>query len=588
VAKPSRLPEPSRTCDKSPLLATVSKRGEVASLRVKTAQGKVLRLTLGPNYHARLVRIDSPTEAREVTVTTARSACANVTTDLKVTCGVAQCTLTTKYGTRTVRKDAISIEGNRVNRVVHWNHGNGKSAEARYSPWERVLQFRDGSNDTRRYLTRGAPVKNGWKSSTEYVGVPAGGESYEFGGTGSLQPGLTQGFVVNTGGEPLIHMVSQSADGKNLSTYDHVALEHPEQGSGSFSSGSSTGYTQYDGEAGTLTAVNQTTRQWESGATSVITSITTLDLPTGTQTKTVGIAEAGGDGVVKTRTSWTNGSDTQTTDWSNDGTGRETELTVTTHPDGSSERSSTARDGQGNESNTSVTTNPDGSFTISTTSKGADGSETNNSQDYDKDGNPKPASGSGTGDGSGTGSGDSGSGSANGGDGDSGDGNTDHGNGNGDDSGNSGEGDKGLPADDGSGGPPTPSSMGGDGEYPADDGSDPAPRPNMTGGGSAAFQRQLATLSPFLGGSGVSPLAKHGNPATIVAAMDDAGDGVGTGENSDGGGEFQIDLREILRREQDPENDPRALVAALQRFAGVPQGGAAMKAAEQLLGQLNR
>jgi hypothetical protein len=569
MSKTSLLPKPSQTSARAPLLATVSKRGDVARLSLKTTEGKVLRLTLGPRYHARLIRIDSKTEAREFAVSTARSACAIVTTDLKVTDGRAVCNLTTRYGTRTVRKDATSLEKDHVRRVVHWDHGNGVSAEARYSEWERVLQFRDNSNELARYVTRGEPTENGWRSSTEYIGAPAGSESYDFGRAGNFGPGLTQGFVVNTGGEPIIHMVSRSADGKNTVTYEHTAVEPPDQEDGSPRTVAITSYTQFDGTTGTLTGVNQITNTWESGAISVTTVIETSDIFAGTHAKTLGVAEAGGDGVVKTRTSWTDGSNSQTTDWSNDGDGHETELTTTTHSDGSSERSSTAKDGRGNESNTIVSYNADGSFSISTTSKGSDGSETTNTQDYDKDGNPKPA-GDGGGSGGGGGGSDDGGGDSGGGD--------------------SGGGEEGLPADDGSGGgTPSPKTMGagGDGELPADDGSDPAPRPNMTGPGAAALQRWMASASPFLGGSSAAPLATHGNPASqIVAAMDDEGDGVGTGEPSNGDGEFRIDLRAIVLRERDPENNPRALVAALQQLAGVPQGGAAMRAAEHLLGQL--
>jgi hypothetical protein len=150
-----------------------------------------------------------------------------------------------------------------------------------------------------------------------------------------------------------------------------------------------------------------------------------------------------------------------------------------------------------------------------------------------------------------------------------------------------------MPADDdsSSSGKGRPGRNGPLGEFPSDDGSDPTPTPFSSDRGGSSMERWLAGLSPFYGGLTSRFGGSHINPATSIADSIDGGDGgdrePSTGQSGDGAS-ASFDLTAVIRKENDPENDPRALVNALAKLAGLPESAAGMQAAVSLAAYLGR
>ena len=484
------------------------------------SQVGVTTIELGPGYFAR-VSSRNTDSLREVTVSSAANSSAYVVTRVELRGQELVKSVRTEFLSKAIRLDEYTATAEEIRRSTHWQYPNGVQIDANYTA--------DGRNLT--IATRDATV-----------GLSTTGQA-----TGRVLQAVTQRTdgADDADGQVIIIGDKTIGPGKSATVIGVVQRNTAFQ--------YSTVFTRPDGvivASGVVPFENgvvagQTTTDVTSPDNSSITSnaVATQQNGDGTTTVTVGNGRVDKDGIA---TSTGTASTTPGGGFSSytEATQRNLNGEVT-----QGQRSSYSNDGAGNESQTTVTYNPDGSFTIDTTSKDADGNVTGGDpQTFDKDGNPidHPEGGDGHG-----GNGEGGDG--HGGNGEGGDG---HGGG--------GEG----------------------GEYPADDGTDPSPRPFKRGPADGAFSQWLSASSPFLGGSLAFAFQPKnpGDPADLVnAAMeqDDEGAPPSLTPSSSGSGSISgtVDLRPLLPSDRDPENDPRALVAALATLAGLSHSGA-LNAAE--------
>jgi hypothetical protein len=528
---------------RQPLMAKVSLNHEVARLRVTTA-GEYVTVEVGPGYSARLSK-KSAGEAREVTVSNASDCCAFVTSDLVVRGSSVERKLITTYVTKTIREDTLKLEGDEVYRTTRWRYPGGREAVATYSEKGRELHLFESGRHVKGLLTVGEKTPTGWKSSNQLMDAVDTGESTAF--TRSM-PGVGEvqvGIQYTGGGHYNYGVRMRGADGSIL---EGARGQSPDRLN-----------FDEDKEVTDITSVSAVTGEFATSRQIVLSNSDGTSVSTRNSRVNIDGSSEGSRGLVQT---WGDGFASQTEAYENN------QMT---------QRSAYANDGHGNESETTVTYEKDGSFTIETNSTGEDGNTSHSAQTYDPEGNPKPS--------------DGGDHPSDGGDtGDGGDHPSDGG-----DTGDGGDhpsdgGDTGLPADDGSGSNPSPTTINagaGEGELPAYDGADSSPRPNASGAGGNALNEWLSAGSPFFGG----PIGLAGNTDVsalnqILSAMDDGGDGDGTGGRSDDGTTPIFDLRALLREELDPENNPRALFAALATLTGRPLDSDGMRAASRLMQHL--
>ncbi len=564
-------------------------------MRLEQGGGRTVLLTLGPGYAASYCEIESGAKIKEVAVSTAKSTCAVVTTQLKTNGDHVVRELLTEYARGIIRHDEISFDGRKVSRTVNWKLPGGSSAIASYSEWERDLRLFKNGKGIGSLITNGGPMPHGWKSSTGAFFMPFDHRGYGAGfAADAPTSGTSNSDVLDIGfGSTRTSFGATSHDGSVKVSFSH--------GAGPAGSMGTTGRSDHDhleivGRDGFYLG-DQFTNDHSDGTTQVITywerglnpgGTVASGMSTFTKDPVTGNIEANGEWKQKVDNGENTGNwqskvnsdgsssgtfttkkpdgSTATFDWSRDKDETTTIYTEVNKPDGSGSRSASGDDGKGNQSTTTVVTNPDGSFSITTVSKGSDGSTSTDSKDYDNKGNEKPAPGSST----------SGGGTQPGGEQPP----PPHDDGGGDD---------GLPVDDGSGSIPTPNTinaMAGYTEIPSGDGSDPEPQPDVAGSGAAAFQGWLVHGSPFLGGHSSNGSSFHGNPINrIIAAMDGESDGDGTGRGADSDSDVQIDLSAIILEERDPEHNPKALFEALARFSGVGLSSGAMNAADKVVGK---
>lgn len=503
------------------------------------SESSSLSVAIGPGYSARVTRSDA-NSLREISVAPGRLSCAYVLVDLLVEGRTLDCTVSSVFVSGTRRVDRFRVDHGKIMRTARWTF-SGEVLEADYTDTGRTLRLRRGGQEVSRMLTVGTLVPAGWSSRTQFEegAVPAAGfisvrGSAKLGSSMSLfnpynpAPGVEGHFTLDTSHDGSVSQGAISSDtGK-----DGVVV-------------SSRSWTNLDVATGEWTNTQQTVTSQPGGQTSVQTTTTTQN-----------VAD---DSPGAGSSTWSPGSKTTTTGTAEtDGKGGFSTYTETSGPSSwEGQRSAYTNDGQGNESQTTVTNHEDGSFTIETTSKDADGNRTTSSETYDKSGNPQ--SGSGSSDGQKGGDPQPGGGGSGGGE---------------------------LPADDGSDPNPRPNTIGaGDGELPADDGTDPCPEPNMLGPKARSFYDWLAELTPFLGGGSYKPTIHPGDPINRIAeATGDEEDGVGGHSQTGGGPGF--DLRPLLR--VDPENNPKAMLTALTRFAGIAAVGPGAAAAMQAIRHMER
>lgn len=458
----------------------------------------------------------------------ARDACAYVLTDLVVRDQTIERIVTTDFAYRTRRVDRLLVEGDSIARTARWQFPQ-RSVEASYNAKGRELTVFQSGNELARLITTGEEQGFGFVSSTEFA---SGG-----GGFVALRGAAGVGTAMN------IFREFHSGPGVE----GHIVLERRPDGSFKQETGSgvtgpgggittSRSWTNLDLASGKWINTQQNTVTHPGGATTVTTTNTTQDVTDDfgdkpdpghhKVTTTTGTAETRGDGGFSTFTE-THGS----------------------RGSSESQRSAYTNDGKGNESESTVTYHDDGSFTIETRSKDENGNRSESAKTYDESGEPvEPHDDQPTPD---------------------------------DDPGG-GE----LPADDGYDPNPRPNARGsGEGELPADDGSDPCPRPNMAGPGAAVFERWVSTLGPFLGGQGRTSGVHPGDPINrVLGAIADEEDGVGG--RSEDGLQLGFDLRAVILRERDPENNPKALLDALTEHAAIAANSPGAIAASRAIRQL--
>lgn len=594
-----------------PLICTITRSGDVARLRVRNDAGTLMLFQLGPGSSARTSIQRNGGEVEEVSVSAASRSAGLVIEHLKAAAGRVSRKTSTAFVSGVKRVDTILFDGRSIAREVRWSPAIGATMIAEYGEWQRELSQVSSSGARETLITRGEPSRHGWSSLTKGPGQPWAGFKYEAGGLAG-EDGETHSTNSSTydHGPVTSRFEGKSADGSvtwkasssptpasmkgdgTIVIHDHVEGE------------SQTGYVRVDRETATNAqkGSQEVVTYWEaavnkgpeaqgsyaSGMQKVTTNVETGGVTVETQWKSQqGIGGGGENGRSTVATDGKGGTtgsysishdgNTEKGDWTTGNDGRSSGYKESTHSDGSSSRTAGSSDGQGNSSVSSVETHPDGSFTITTTSKGAGTDETTDKQEYDKDGNEKDATPAPSSEGDGPHGDD--------------DGGNDHGD-------HGGGGSAGLPADDGqggggpSGGTPGPNminALTGHGETPSADGADTGLEPEVPGPAGISFQNWLNGATPFQGGRSSSGSKLRGDPiGPIIDALASDGetDGDGSGGGQSGSG-FQVDLRAVIKGEQDPENDPRAHFEALAMFAGITRDSASLRAAEQASKQLS-
>jgi hypothetical protein len=552
-----------------PLMARFSRNRSSAKLWCKTEDGYIA-LTIGPGYSAHFTRKSSG-QTREVTLSNARDCCAFVTSDLIIKGDDVDRKVVTSYVTKTTREDVLEVRAKKVMRSVRWVYPQNLEARAIYSDAGRTLQWFERGELVGGVTTTAQRTPGGWESSNRVMDAPGGptppthshqvttlGSSVVDVHTSTAGGDTSYGVTIMGAGEaPALSSIVGSVEHVRPHLDEHRVVVSIASSNGK---GDAEGFTQnvISNQGGTTVTTRQTSNHGD-----------------GSSESTHGLAQASGDGSFSTLT-----------DFEKDG-----QLV---------QRSSYVNDGKGNESETTVTHDKDGSFTIETISKDPAGNVSGSAQRFDKDGNPLgPPSGPSSGGPTPTGSppsptdetpdeedNDPEDDDPHDDDDKSPDGD--------DDGPDDGPGDEdGMPADDdsSSSGKRRPGRNGPLGEFPSDDGSDPTPTPFSSDRGGSSMERWLAGLSPFYGGLTSRFGGSHINPATSIADSIDGGDGgdrePSTGQSGDGAS-ASFDLTAVIRKENDPENDPRALVNVLAKLAGLPESAAGMQAAVSLAAYLGR
>lgn len=432
----------------------------------------------------------------------ASGSAAHVNSEVAFSGGTLTRRIKTNFLDGTVRRDVLTLEGQHLTCQTEWKFSKEFSARASYGPNGRILEYLNSSGDVLAGFETTFTTNQNGFSSQTNQ-VYRSEDNTVVIGSKLVHPG-TSSTVIGPApsGETTYMTVTKDLDGTT-----HVSQFLPQVGSGNASAGA-TGTIYPDGSQSSQGQVWQVD---QNGQTAIVTknSSFTIDGATTTSSGTVGTTPEGGF-------------------YSH---------TVSSDTDGTSQRSSFVADGQGNSSETTITYGSDGSFKIVTTSTDSAGNTTTSSSSYDKDGNPTGGTTDGGGGDDGNGDGDGGD--TEGGGGDGGDGDTEGG----------GDGDT--------------------GSYPADDGSDPSPRPNWRGGLNARLDFWLDNFGSRAGGALLIPIIPPEDLGDPVPMLNSACEDDIKGYHTEGPALTNpdtFDLRPFLNRPHDPENDPRALIEALQNI----------------------
>lgn len=473
--------------------------------------GKAALVEIGPGFARILQRNDQG--LRELTSSPAAASAAHVTSELVVSGRRVVVRARTVFARGTVRNDAWEYDGERLMRTAQWAFRGGLTARAEYAAEGRTLEFGDrAGNLLGRFSTAIRPAPTGYDSETTQA-FPAEGDHVII-GSKTVQPGSSSTVIGPTliehgnghfiPGPMSYTTVTKELDGTIIASQVVPDIHAKDPLSSLRFTGNGMAYS-VTAPDGSMTTTTQLCGLDQNGQTFIGTSNRSFSTD-GTWSNASGVVGTTQEGGFYS-------------------------VTGVENSDGTSQKSSFAADGQGNSSETTVTYDASGGFTITTTSTDSNGNTTTNSASYDKDGQPTGQGGGGEG-----------------------------GGGDGDGDGNGGGGDGGGGGGDG----------GDDGSYPSDDGTDESPRHNWRGSLNGAFTSWLDQSFGLMGGSRSTPVPSRdpGDPSPmLIAACDDDIEGAsrpGAGETSSD----TIDLRPFLRREPDPEDNPRALIAALEVLAG--------------------